>query len=437
MVGLAFMAFSSALCAQNPALADELFTQKDYSAARGQYKLLLNTAPKFPLYLYRYARCLQETGATEEAIHYFQLAGEKYALRNFYLGELYSQTYQFAEAIESFEAYLATLDAADERVESIQKQIEYCRQGQRYLRRVEKITVVDSLVFHLDTIDEIIPDVQSQRPFRYASQLGLIYSCQRLLNGWSEPDYLPEPVNTDAQQINPCVLADGVTIYFASDREGGLGGYDIYRSRFNTNTNTYLNPENVGFPFNSNADDYFMIIDENEGLGYFATNRGCAADYAIMYTYLLNEEPEYLHDTTPEFMRMAAQMKAYDKVDKAQLNLHAGNAQTEEDEFAIDEQPDNKKTVDFVFVINDSTVYTAFSDFKTEEARELYQNVLDSETTISDEIANLDKLRAEYYQADDETRKQLAPVILVAEKTIQNLLDEKKSLIKQIRQLEQ
>ena len=49
-------------------------------------------------------------------------------------------------------------------------------------------------------------------------------------------------------------MADGVTIYYASDGEG-LGGYDIFVTRYNTNTDTYLVPENVGMPFNSPYND--------------------------------------------------------------------------------------------------------------------------------------------------------------------------------------
>lgn len=43
----------------------------------------------------------------------------------------------------------------------------------------------------------------------------------------------------------PVCLSDGVTIYYATDGEG-LGGYDIFVTRYNTNTDSYLTPENVG-----------------------------------------------------------------------------------------------------------------------------------------------------------------------------------------------
>ena len=74
-------------------------------------------------------------------------------------------------------------------------------------------------------------------------------------------------------QNYPYMLSDGVTLYFASKDTNGLGGYDIYVTRYNTHTNTYTTPENLGFPYNSSANDYLMVIDELQQVGYFATDR--------------------------------------------------------------------------------------------------------------------------------------------------------------------
>ena len=60
----------------------------------------------------------------------------------------------------------------------------------------------------------------------------------------------------------PYVLTDGITIYYASDGPGSMGGYDIFVTRYNTNTDSYLMPENVGMPFNSPYNDYMYVIDE-------------------------------------------------------------------------------------------------------------------------------------------------------------------------------
>lgn len=66
----------------------------------------------------------------------------------------------------------------------------------------------------------------------------------------------------------PYVLTDGITIYYASDGPGSMGGYDIFVTRYNTNTDSYLMPENVGMPFNSPYNDYMYVIDEFNDLGW-------------------------------------------------------------------------------------------------------------------------------------------------------------------------
>ena len=58
-----------------------------------------------------------------------------------------------------------------------------------------------------------------------------IYVAYRLSDtSWSEPVNLGAPVNTDGWEAQPAVSADGTRLYFASTREGGRGGSDIWFS---------------------------------------------------------------------------------------------------------------------------------------------------------------------------------------------------------------
>ena len=70
-----------------------------------------------------------------------------------------------------------------------------------------------------------------------------IWFVERAKTGWSAPENLGAPVNTEADEFFPAPSADG-TLYFSTNRQGGKGRFDIYRSRFVNGK--YGEPENLG-----------------------------------------------------------------------------------------------------------------------------------------------------------------------------------------------
>ena len=60
----------------------------------------------------------------------------------------------------------------------------------------------------------------------------------------------------------PFLMNDGQTLYFAAKGSESIGGYDIFVTRYNSETHSFLKPENIGMPFNSTADDLLYVIDE-------------------------------------------------------------------------------------------------------------------------------------------------------------------------------
>ena len=71
-----------------------------------------------------------------------------------------------------------------------------------------------------------------------------------------------------------------------------LGGYDIFVTRYNTNTDTYLVPENVGMPFNSPYNDYMYVIDEYNNLGWFASDRFQPEGKVCIYVFIPNNSKQ-------------------------------------------------------------------------------------------------------------------------------------------------
>lgn len=86
---------------------------------------------------------------------------------------------------------------------------------------------------------------------------------------WDEPVNLGSSINTAGNELFPYLLLDSI-LYFSSTGHAGLGGLDIYRA---TCTTESCEPENLGYPINSNQDDFGIVFAPTFKSGYFSSNR--------------------------------------------------------------------------------------------------------------------------------------------------------------------
>ena len=90
-------------------------------------------------------------------------------------------------------------------------------------------------------------------------------------NTYGAPVNLGIKVNTEARESFPFISVQG-NLFFATDGRPGLGGYDIYSGTIDENSKVGV-LQNIGSPANSNQDDFGLIINEDENLGYLTSNR--------------------------------------------------------------------------------------------------------------------------------------------------------------------
>lgn len=103
---------------------------------------------------------------------------------------------------------------------------------------------------------------QSDRPLEGSEPKDWdLWVVEQTTEGWSEPRNLGSPINTDGVETYPVVVADG-SLYFSSDREGGEGQGDVYRSRFVDGE--YQEPENLGPPINTPEFDSNALVAPDE-----------------------------------------------------------------------------------------------------------------------------------------------------------------------------
>ena len=114
-----------------------------------------------------------------------------------------------------------------------------------------------------------------------------LYTRDMMGYSWGDPVRLKGLTADDANY--PYVMPDGTTLYFAQKGENAIGGYDIFVTRFDNESGTFLKPENLGMPFASEANDYLYAIDENYQLGYFVTDRRQPSGKVCIYVFIPNE----------------------------------------------------------------------------------------------------------------------------------------------------
>lgn len=99
-----------------------------------------------------------------------------------------------------------------------------------------------------------------------------LYRVVRLPNGsWSLPLNLGAPINTPYDEEAPFVHADGKTLYFSSRGHATMGGYDIFKSILSSDKQ-WSPPENIGYPINTVHDDIYFVLSGSGTHGYFSSN---------------------------------------------------------------------------------------------------------------------------------------------------------------------
>ncbi len=88
---------------------------------------------------------------------------------------------------------------------------------------------------------------------------------------WSTPENLGPVINTSGNEMSPFVHSDFQTLYFSSDGHPGVGGADIFIAR-KGDDGKWMEPKNIGVPINTTGDDLGFFVSTDGHLGYFASN---------------------------------------------------------------------------------------------------------------------------------------------------------------------
>ena len=423
--------------AQQANQADALFKQGNYTAALSAYKKLHKQDPANYIYTYRYARCLGELGRHEEAIPLFE-AVTNITLRDYFLAKEYLSVYRFSDALQAIDTYLAAIKPESERYHNALRIKGQAEVGARWLAKTEDVLIYavqqvpiaswrDSLHLAKDagSLDSNGTYTTSlgDRIF-YSDSLNHLFSRAKLMDQWTEPEQLP----FDGQ--NPFLAGDGITIFYSHTDSAGLGGADLYMSRLNTETHTYLQPVMLGMPFSSIGDDLFYGVDDLSGEGVFVSRKD--DNTVLLYRFYIREEKRYMRGQDDSSIRNMAR-----RLTLTQPRRESSTARTNDDFTSFSPlfvQEDTLQNNGFRFVMNDSTVYTDLADFHTDKARALCRRMLTAQKELDHKTRELDKQRKTYFNCESpEEKRCLVPVITNLEKETAALRQEIAALPAKIR----
>ncbi|MBN8704026.1 MAG: PD40 domain-containing protein, partial [Bacteroidetes bacterium] len=312
--------------------ASKLFEEDDFAGAFNLYSQLLSNYPKDPIYNYKFGVCMLMAGDNKEtALTYLQYASQKQGVdkeATFYLGKAYHINYRFDEAIKEYTTYKSVASKAKLEKLQVDRQIEMCKNGKQLLSNLSDLYILDKkelnqseyfrsydltdiggkLLVKLEEFQTELDKKKKDNSIMYLapknnqivfSSYGAdgkngrdIFLVRKQPNGeWSQPINIGPSINTKFDEDFPFLHPNGQVLYFCSKGHNSMGGYDVFKSTFNTSTNTWEPPVNVDFPINTPDDDVLYVTDAEEKTAFFSSARSSSNGKITVYKIGLEAKP--------------------------------------------------------------------------------------------------------------------------------------------------
>ena len=429
--------------------AREMYRAGDFEGALPTFLEEIKRKPKDASLNQWVGVCLMQAGRHDEAIPRLKFAHSKGVIEApRYLAEIAFQKYDFDGADEYIDLYEAALKKAKksmpDEIADLRRRV---RLAGNMLDRVEKIVIIDSVAVdreeffkiyrlspgagsinsvdilpddcdYADPTTVFMPETQSVMLWAAPSDNDeyLIMESNKLFDGsWEKAHILDDAINIPGDNNFPFLMPDGVTLYYANNGDGSIGGYDIFISR--KEENSFLQPQNIGMPYNSPYDDYMLAIDEITGVGWWATDRNRMEDSITIYKFI------------PSDLRQNYDADDDNLVDKARITDYRSTWEDGKDYAEILQKIDrielnrNSKKKEFAFALPGGRVYTRMSDFRSTRAKALMEEYLDAVEEFKANEETLLKLRTKYRNGD----RSLIDTI----KNLEQKLDTDRGVLKQ------
>lgn len=324
--------------------------------------------------------------------------------------------------------------------------------ARNFLERVEQIAVIDSLTvpradffkaYRLPQSAGSLGDKSALPPKADGTDVNYVFTNEgEDYKIWAQPDttgymHLVESIRMtdgkwgaltpagdnlceDGDAIFPFMMADGVTLYYATNNEDeSIGGYDIMVATRDAADGTFLQPSNLGFPYNSPYDDYLLAIDELNGVGWWATDRNQLDDELTVYVFVTND------------LRKNYPVDEEDIIGFARIDDYIAT-QPEDADYdellttirAIDPTVQKRKA-EFYFPVQGGKIFHNYDELPNMASRATMRKYVAAEADLADAEIALGDMRRKYNESRSQT---LGAKIVQAESMIEAKREEVKRL---------
>lgn len=341
--------------------------------------------------------------------------------------------YRFDEAITALTKKIDEEKKKKNSTVTLEAQLHQARMGAEMLSGTERITIIDSMVVDADAflsayrlsvgcgtlapLASIAPtlvrnstqgampaflnDFGDRMVFADTDSAGLtkLYECFTSAAGMERPVRLTGMGSDDDDQAYPYLLSDGVTLYFAAQGEESLGGYDIFVTRRMSATGPFVKAENVGMPFNSPANDYMMVIDEQARIGWFVSDRRQPAGKVCIYRFVPNDVRQTLSPDTDsaDAIRQQARITSIaaccaDAMERNEALARLQSIRSSEEGTTTGGRRSGSRPL----VLPGDVLCTSPSQLKDGRARAIAERLFAIQTQLAQKSQRLEALREEY-----------------------------------------
>lgn len=255
-----------------------------------------------------------------------------------------------------------------------------------------------------------------------------LWESTLLLDGtWETQETLNGKFEKSGDYAFPFMSADGQTLYFANNGDDSMGGFDIFVAQKDPISGEYLQPLNIGMPFNSPYDDLMLAIDEENGIGWWASDRNTDEGKFTIYIYLLED----VRRNYPSDMENLAD---YARITEFKQTWTDENYQPIQPFMpALTKTLHSTVTTDgdFIFPLGNGKIYYKYTDFRNRKASDMMKQYL----TKKKDLVQKEKMLAEY-RSQYKSSPSLASRILSEEEEVDELRSQVKALKNEVLRLE-